>query len=142
MLLLSALEFFLTWAFVAFVLIGIGCVVLALFAKDHSLHDAFWTGLSVSVAVLEIWNLVFPVTASITLVLFALGILGLALNRSLVLSRLLTAWQNSRSLFPLGAALALLLAFRHVDLLAVRRDDGPSDRLAGRRVDVLAPVDR
>ena len=41
-----------------------------------------------------------------------IGILGLALNRSLVLSRLLTAWQNSRALFLLGATLALLLAIR------------------------------
>src|SRR2546430_3546081 len=112
MLLLSAVEICLTWAFVAFVRIGNGCVVLALFARGHSLHDTSWTGLSVPVAVLEIWNLVPPVTSSITLVLLALGILGLALNRSLVLSRLLTAWQNSRALFLLGATLALLLAIR------------------------------
>jgi hypothetical protein len=112
MLLLSALEILLTWAFVALVLIGVGSVVLALFAKDHSLHDAFWTGLAISVTVLEIWNLVLPVTPSITVILFGVGIFCLALNRSVLWNRLLTAWQSSHSLFLLGAALAFLLALR------------------------------
>jgi len=112
MLLISAVEIFLIWAVIAFALIGIGSVVLAPFAKEFSLLDALWVGLTVSVAVLEIWNLVLPVTASFTLFLFSLGILGLALNRASLWTRFIAAWQNSGSLFLLGAALAFLLALR------------------------------
>ena len=112
MLLLSALEIFFTWTVIALSLIGVGSVVLALIAKDDSLLDSFWTGLAVSVAILEIWNLVLPITPSITLVLLALGILGLALNRPSLWTRFITVWQDSRSLFLVGAALAFLLALR------------------------------
>src|SRR6266478_2738599 len=103
MLLVSALQVFLTWAVIALALTGLGSAVLALFAKDYSLPDTFWMGLAVSVAILEIWNLVLPVTTSITIFLFGVGVLGLALNRSFLWSHLLTTWQDSRALFFLGA---------------------------------------
>src|SRR6266481_4066656 len=112
MLLVSVVEIFLTWAVIALALMGVGSVVLELFVKDYYFLDAFWTGLAVSAVVLQIWSLVLPVTASITLFLLVLGILGLTRNSSLLWSRLLTAWQSSCSLFFLGATLALLLALR------------------------------
>jgi hypothetical protein len=112
MLLLSALEIFLTWSLIALALIGLGSIVLPLFSKDHSLFDAFWMGLAISVAVLETWNLVLPVTPSIALLLFGFGLLALAISRSMLRAGLLAAWQNSRWLLLLGLAFALLLALR------------------------------
>src|SRR5712664_47799 len=112
MLLLSSLEIFFTWAVIALALIGIGCFVLALSSKNYSPIDAFWMGLSASVAVLEIWNLVLPLTASITLILLVAGILGLALNYSPLRNSLRAIWQSSRWLFLLGLAFTLLLALR------------------------------
>src|SRR6267378_4941620 len=112
MLLLSTLEVFFTSAVIALALIGFGSIVLTLFSKDCSLIDAFWMGLAFSVAALEIWNLVLPVTPSIALFLFGVGILGLVLIRSKLRASLLAAWQNSRWLLLLGLALAFLLALR------------------------------
>src|SRR6267142_786613 len=112
MLLLSTLEVFFTWAVIALALIGFGSIVLTLFSKDCSLTDAFWMGLAFSVAALEIWSLVLPVTPSIALFLFGVGILGLVLIRSKLRASLLAAWQNSRWLLLLGLAFALLLALR------------------------------
>src|SRR5467141_3219702 len=112
MLLLSTLEVFFTSAVIALALIGFGSIVLTLFSKDCSLTDAFWMGLAFSVAALEIWSLVLPVTPSIALFLFGVGILGLVLIRSKLRASLLAAWQNSRWLLLLGLALAFLLALR------------------------------
>src|SRR6267378_5195833 len=112
MLLLSTLEVFFTSAVIALALIGFGSIVLTLFSKDCSLTDAFWMGLAFSVAALEIWSLVLPVTPSIALFLFGVGILGLGLSRSKLRASLLAAWQNSRWLLLLGLAFALLLALR------------------------------
>src|SRR5882762_10190496 len=81
MLILSTLEVLFTWIVAAIALLGLGSLILSRFTKDFFPTDAFWMGLAVSVAVLEIWNLVLPITASITLFLFCAGILGRALNR-------------------------------------------------------------
>jgi hypothetical protein len=112
MLLLSALEIFLTWALIALALIGLGSIVLALLSQDDSLIDAFWMGLAISVATLEVWNLVLPVTPSIALILLGFGLFGLALSRSNLRASLLAAWQDSPWLLLLGTAFALLLALR------------------------------
>jgi hypothetical protein len=81
MLILSELEILFTWGVITFTLIGMGSMVLALFSKENTFIDTFWMGLAVSVAVLEIWNLVFSVTFSTTLFLIFVGILGLIVNR-------------------------------------------------------------
>jgi len=112
MLMLSMLEVFFTWAVVAFILVGIGSFLLQRFSKDFLLTDSFWMGLAVSVGVLQLWNLVLPVTFSITLFLVCIGILGLVLNRSSLLTSWRAAWQPSRWLLPLGTAFSLLLALR------------------------------
>src|SRR5216684_6356559 len=112
MLLLSSLEIFLTWSVIALALIGLGSIVLTLFGEDCSLIDAFWTGLAISVAILEIWNLLLPITASVTMFLFGAGLLGLALNRSALRDSLRSTLQASRWLLLLGIAFALLLALR------------------------------
>jgi len=112
MLLISSLEVFLTWAVIALALIGLGSIILMLFSEDYSLIDAFWMGLATSVAVLEIWNLVLPISASVTMFLFGAGLLGLALNRSALRNSLRSTLQASRWLLLLGIAFALLLALR------------------------------
>jgi hypothetical protein len=112
MLILSALEILFTWGVITFTLIGIGSMVLALFSKENTLIDTFWMGLAVSVAVLEIWNLGFPVTFSLTLFLIFVGILGLIVNRSPLRSGLSALWQGSRWLLVIGIAFAFLLALR------------------------------
>jgi hypothetical protein len=112
MLLASTLEILVTWAVITLAFMGLGSIVLALFSKDHSLIDAFWMGLAVSVAVLEIWNLFLPVTSSIALFLVGFGLFGLALSRSTFRVSLSSAWQNSPWLLLLGIVFALLLALR------------------------------
>src|SRR5882762_3345866 len=112
MLMLSMLEVFVSWVVVAITLIGIGSLLLSRFTRDFFPTDAFWMGLAVSVAVLEIWNLVFPISFSITLFLFCVGILGLVLNRSSLLNGLSIVSQGSRWLLVIGLAFALLLALR------------------------------
>jgi hypothetical protein len=112
MLVLSALEILFTWGVIAITLIGIGSIVLARFREECSVSDTFWMGLAVSVAVLEIWSFVFPITISITLLLFFAGILGLVLNGSLLRSGIRAEWQGSRWPLLIGIAVAFLLAFR------------------------------
>src|SRR5713226_1902672 len=112
MLSLSTLEVFFTWVVVAIALIGLGSLLLSRFTKNFFPTDAFWMGLAVSLALLEIWSFVLPVTAYITLFLFCAGILGLALNRPSLLTSWRAAWQHSRWLLLLGIAFTLLLALR------------------------------
>src|SRR5713226_4204034 len=112
MLLISALEIFFTWAVITLALIGIGSIVLSRFSKDYSLLDVFRMGLAISVAVLEIWNLVLPITASVTLFLLGAGTLGLALNHSSLRNGLRAIWQSPRWLLLLGVAFVFLLALR------------------------------
>jgi len=112
MILLPALEIFLTWAVLAVALIGIGSIVLALFNKDNSLVDAFWMGLAGSVAILEIWSLLLPIASSATLLLLCIGVLGLLANRSILFSHVKITLQGSRWLLLLGIAFAFLLAVR------------------------------
>jgi hypothetical protein len=116
MLIASTLEIFLTWLAAAGILVGLGSLFLSRFTKDFLLTSAFWMGLAVSVAVLQIWNLFLPLTASITLFLFCAGILGLVLNRSSLQNTLLSVRQTSPWLLLLGAAFALLLALRSCGL--------------------------
>jgi hypothetical protein len=112
MLMLSALEILFTWGVIALALIGIGSLVLALYSKENSLFDGFWMGLAVSAAVLEICNLVLPVTFSITLFLFCVGILGLVLKRSSLRNGLSDLWEGFRWLVLIGIAVAYLIALR------------------------------
>ena len=62
----AALGVAATWVLITVVLIGLGSVLLKLFEIDLSLIDAFWMGIAVSIAILETWNLLLPVTGSAT----------------------------------------------------------------------------
>ena len=69
MLAASAFAIFLTWTVLAILLIGVGSLVLRRFGSDYFLLDAFWLGLCVSVALLELWNFLQPVNSTITVLL-------------------------------------------------------------------------
>jgi len=79
-LIISALGVFMLWAVIAITLIGVGSSVLSLFHTNDALGDAFWMGLGVSVAALEIWSLVGRISLTTTICLFGIGVLGLLLN--------------------------------------------------------------
>jgi hypothetical protein len=112
MILLSALEIFLTWAVFALALIGIGSIVLRRFSEDYSVRDAFWMGLAISVALLEAWNLLLPITFWATVFLLCFGIFGLLANRRVLFSHIQFTLQGSRWLLFLGVAFAFFLAVR------------------------------
>lgn len=92
MLAVLALLIVATWAACAVVLIGIGTAALQPFRQEYFLTDAFWTGLGISVAILEIYHLLRAVDFAIVLALACLGLAGIILNRNR-LSRLAgNAW--------------------------------------------------
>jgi hypothetical protein len=64
MLIVSALAVLALWALIAITLIGIGSALLPRLHTNYSLGDAFWMGLALSVAFLEIWGLVAPLVSS------------------------------------------------------------------------------
>src|SRR6266481_4092711 len=112
MLIASALGVVATWVLITVVLIGLGSVLLKLFEIEISLIDAFWMGLAVSVAILEIWNLLLPVTGSVSALLFCFGILGWITNRSVLWNRLSLELRTSRWLILPQIAIVLFLALR------------------------------
>ncbi len=112
MLIASALGVVATWVLITVVLIGLGSVLLKLFEIEISLIDAFWMGLAVSVAILEIWNLLLPVTGSVSALFFCFGILGWITNRSVLWNRLGAELRTSRWLILLQIAIVLFLALR------------------------------
>jgi hypothetical protein len=112
MLLLLSLEICFAWAVIAITLIGIGSIVLARFAKDYSPLDAFWMGFAISVALLQVWNLLLPITGTTTVLLFCLALLGLLANRAVIFGRLITTLLSSPALILFAGAVVLLIAVR------------------------------
>src|ERR1051325_9968998 len=112
MLVASAFAILLTWAAIAIVLIGVGSLVLQRLGSSFFLRDAFWMGLTVSVASLQIWNFLRPVDATITLLLCATGVIGLIQDRAVSFRDWKTALQSPRSLILMYFAIAFFLALR------------------------------
>src|SRR5690348_8093406 len=112
MLLASALAILLTWAVLAFVLIGLGSLLLRRFDSDFPLLDAFWLGLAVSVALLELWNFFRPVDLAIAILLCVAAAAGLFENRTPVSHCITEARSSSRWLTLVYVAMVLFLAFR------------------------------
>src|SRR5450432_939146 len=71
-----------TWLLCAVVLVGIGSLVLGWFSRNYILTDAFWTGLALSVGILQIWHLFEPINLVCDLVLASIGVIGIVSNRS------------------------------------------------------------
>jgi hypothetical protein len=111
-LLTSVLAILAVWTGIALALIGIGSVLLRLFTRDYALLDSFWVALAVSVAFLELWNLLIPISSAATLVLVCAGLLGLLINRAVLLSRLKSSLHSGRWLILSCLAMAALIALR------------------------------
>src|SRR5215470_13354380 len=111
MLIISALGVFMLWAVIAITLIGVGSSVLALFHTNYALGDAFWMGLGVSVALLEIWSLVGPISFATTLCFLVLGALGLVFHRAMLRWQVADLWRTNLGLVVPAAAMTLFLAF-------------------------------
>jgi hypothetical protein len=121
MLIVPALAIFFTWVVMAIALLGIGSIFRGLLSRECFFADAFWMGLCVSVGVLEIWNLFQPITSWVTVLLLCSGLLGLLVNRSLLLDNLRTRSRPSGWLILSGVSMVQFIAFRatgpcdHVD---------------------------
>lgn len=118
MLIASTLAIAFTWAAIALLLIGVGSISLKVLDDDFFLIDAFWMGLAVSVAFLEICNLLSPITSSVALVLSGIGVLGLITNRTTLFSRRTAGLEAPGRFVFLGILIVLFIAFRA---------SGPSD---------------
>jgi hypothetical protein len=112
MLIASALEIFFTWVAMAIALIGVGSIFRGLLSRDYLFADAFWMGLCVSVGVLELWNLFLPVTSSATVFLLCAGLLGLLVNRALLLENVRGHSRPSGWLILAGVSIVLFIALR------------------------------
>jgi hypothetical protein len=86
MLAVVALSIFLTWIVCGLVLAGIGALLLRSLGVEGSLFDAFWAGLCITVACLEVYHFFRPVDLIIAGVLCAVGLCGIILNREMLLA--------------------------------------------------------
>ena len=86
MLAVVAFSIFLTWILCALVLAGIGTLLLRRLDVECSLFDAFWAGLCITVASLEVYHFFRPVDVIITGLLCAVGVYGIILNREMLLA--------------------------------------------------------
>ena len=114
MLFVWAIVIFLCWVAIASTLIGIGSIVLSLFHKEYLHFDALWMGLALTVAFLEIWNLLLPITSSAAILLLGIGVLGLFANRSRLVEGLRASLHASPWVILSAIAIVLLIAFRSV----------------------------
>jgi hypothetical protein len=78
----------LTWLVCAAVFIGIGSSFLAQFRKEYALTDAFWMGIAISVAILEIYHFVCPIDLRATTLIVCFGFVGAFLSRRSLLVEL------------------------------------------------------
>jgi hypothetical protein len=108
MLAVVLLSILLAWAVCASVLAGIGALLLRKFGDEWQLSDAFWAGLCVAVACLQIYQLFRPIDAPIAGLLCGVGLLGIILNRRLLVEALRR--ETKIGLWPALCAAAALLA--------------------------------
>jgi hypothetical protein len=112
MLLAAGLAIFLTWLVAALVLTGIGSIALTPFDREHAAGDAFWMGLGMAVAALEVWNLFLPIALVAPIVLVILGLLGLAVNRAWFFKRVRARLQELHWLAAVFGAVVFFVAVR------------------------------
>jgi hypothetical protein len=86
MLAAVAFSILLTWILCALLLAGIGTLLLRRLEVECSLFDAFWAGLCIAVASLEVYHFFRPVDVIITGLLCAVGLYGIILNREMLLA--------------------------------------------------------
>jgi hypothetical protein len=115
-LLIVAAAILLTWAVCAVVLIGLGALALRPLAgnlpQKHFLSDEFWMGLTIAVAVLEIWSLFLRVSLATPILLGILGLTGLAWNGADILRRARKAASGRATMIAVFAAIVIYIALR------------------------------
>ena len=107
-----AFSILLTWLVCAAVSIGIGSFFLGQFRKEYALADAYWTGIAIAVAILEIYHFMRPIDLGVTTFLAGFGILGTLLNRGSLLAGLKKIRSIGLWTFLSYSALIILLAVR------------------------------
>jgi hypothetical protein len=83
-----AASILLTWLVCAAVFIGIGSSFLGQIRKEYALTDAFWIGIAIAVAILEIYHFVRPVDLGATTLIACFGFVGALLRRRSLLREL------------------------------------------------------
>ena len=81
--LLGSLALAVAWAFLIAIAAGIGMAIRARVLSErrvnaHSLTGAFWLGMAVTVLLLQVWHLIWPINAAAFLLLAAIAAVGLA----------------------------------------------------------------
>lgn len=104
MLAVVAFSILLTWTLCALVLAGIGTLLLRRLHVECSLFDAFWAGLCVGVACLEVYHFFRSVDVLIIGLLSVVGLYGIILNR-----KLLAAAHRQDTCFKFGTAVCCTL---------------------------------
>jgi hypothetical protein len=84
-----AASIVLTWLVCAAVFIGIGSSFLAQFRKEYALTDAFWMGIAIAVAILEIYHFARPIDLGATTLIACFGFVGAFVSRRSVLAELM-----------------------------------------------------
>ncbi|HTU34324.1 MAG TPA: hypothetical protein VMF66_11020 [Candidatus Acidoferrum sp.] len=100
------------WAACALIFIGIGSLILKRCGGRVRVLFAFWVGLGLLTAFLEIWNLFGAVRIVAPLLLALVGIWGLVENRSALSQELSSLWTALRWASPLWLGLVVYVAFR------------------------------
>jgi hypothetical protein len=114
MVALALLLILAIWLAIALILIAIGQLLLRILQGEPRLVDSFWTGLATSVAFLEAWHLLLPVTSAATLLLLIPAALGCLLARASVLRQLRNRPTIAGKPAFLYAVIVALLALRAV----------------------------
>jgi len=83
-----------TWTFLYFIFFGVGCFTSSLFKLSFS---SFWTGWAVSIFLLQVWHLFFPVNKAAFLAITIIGILGLIYGRKKVFTLFKSIYQNRQT---------------------------------------------
>jgi hypothetical protein len=107
MLAVVAFSILLTWMLCALVLAGIGTLLLRRLRVEYALFDAFWAGLCVAVASLEVYHFFRSVDVLIVGILSTVGFYGIILNRNLLV---VGHWQDRWFKFRPAVCCTLVLA--------------------------------
>jgi len=112
MMIAAVVAILATWGIVAIALVGVGALVLRRFDDEYFALDAFWVGLGVSVALLEIWSFFWPVNAGAAILICCAGAAGLTENRAILWRWFGDALRTARWWTLAFAAIAVFLAWR------------------------------
>src|SRR5271170_51883 len=80
-----SLSIIVAWILSASTFIGLGSLLLRKLDVEYSLFDSFWTGLCITIAIAQVYQVIRPIDAIIAASLFAVGALGIFLNRAVLI---------------------------------------------------------